>query len=157
MRYCDGTMWRGQSGQNSHVPEAESPGNGTFVPSLQQECAGTPQCSALTYAVGAAVVVCLYYLSAWQLLSATASAYGWVTVSGPMCESMAVGFIAYLLPPSRLLGSVSCREWSSWRRGGQRERQREGLCLQLPHSLSPHPRTHCPQHTDTSCWHDPEI
>ena len=40
--------------------------------------------------------------------------------------------------------------------GGEegRARGREGLGLRLSHSLSPHLRTHCPQHTDTSCWHD---
>lgn len=67
--------------------------------------------------------VCLHYLSALQLISATAPAYGWVILSVPVCEHAAVGFIMYLLPLSRLLGSVVCRDGSSWRRGGQRGRE----------------------------------
>ena len=83
--------------------------------------------------------VCLHYLSALQLISATAPAYGWVILSVPMCEHAAVGFIMYLLPLSRLLGGVVCRDGSSWRRGGQRGREGGALPVTPPFIVTPPP------------------
>lgn len=59
---------------------------------------------------------------------------------GP-CESAAVGFSAYLLPLSRLLGSVIYREWISWRRGVGR-----GFACNSPIHCHPTPDSLSPAH-----------
>lgn len=104
------------------------------------------------------VCVCVYIIclvSALPLISVAASAHGWVILSVLKCGSATVGEVAFIatFPPCQCYfqGLDQLEEQEG------RERGREELCLQLPHSLSPHPRVHCPQHTDTSCWHDQKI
>lgn len=60
--------------------------------------------------LGVCVCVCTLSVSALQLISAPTSAYGWVILFVPKCESATVGLTMCSLPLSRLLVSVTGKE-----------------------------------------------
>ena len=108
-------------------------------------------------ATGVCVCLCLHYLPCICLATRICSCIcSWVgnSVCAQMwkCDRWGSGVRCHFPALSGLLPGIGSAGGAE-----RRERGREELCLQLPHSLSPHPRVHCPQHTDTSCWHDQKI
>lgn len=139
-------MYLGESGQSSHFSEAENLRMGIR--------------NRITQGFHSARCVCVCTYTIYVCLEAhicTLLCLWWVILFVPKWERATVGCTLHLWPLSPAFLSVPLARNRAV--GGEegRERGREGLGRQLLHSLSPHPRTHCPQHTDTSCWHDQEF